>query len=596
MTVERSESPPVREEFLAPVRAVLRWLTALDRGDGALICPEHRLEHTGKNCGAAVLACELARSDPRADADHLLAVARAQGRRMLANLVREGASPCHTFRPGRHDPFNCSNSVIDGGACSDALAEIVRTFGPRLEAAERERLAAASLLHARTYLRYAVLDKGIPAQRAWGLTGLAAAWSLERDPVLEASALEAVGQLEGVQHPDGSFPYHPQHWGGAHPGSADVSAFYQSRCSAFVLFALERLERSPQDGLFRPALVRGLDFTCALQGPDGIKCGGLEAKPWYWGAEYEVASHPFDVYLLARGFVHFGSPRYAAAALRAFRAWAAHLRADGQPQSHFPGPGRGRSYQCPVFWAGHASWLARALCDLERCAAGAGERVPASSSRSLEIGVTVFPSAELARLEDGWLVAWVRGGRPPYNVHHGSARAAGLLRAVRRDDRSVLWPPSGKWPPLEGEWVGRAGSFAPVRGWARNAGELRFSLWLARNHWRGRRAAAVLGAPFEVAARGPWDYAKSECSSAFAARARLRGLPDGVHVESELAWRGGEGVSGSALERRYQIDGHGLEVEERLRAAGAARDLRFVAPRGARVLEARADLVRYRLE
>ena len=87
----------------------------------------------------------------------------------------------------------------------------------------------ASRLHARTYLRYAVLDKGIPAQRAWGLTGLAGAWSLEPDPELERAAIEAVGVLEGIQHADGSFPYHPIEWGAEHPGESDVSSFYHSR-------------------------------------------------------------------------------------------------------------------------------------------------------------------------------------------------------------------------------------------------------------------------------------------------------------------------------------------------------------------------------
>ena len=58
---------------------------------------------------------------------------------MHTRLEREGDSTCFTFRPGRHDPYNCSNSVIDGGACSDALATFVLAFGDRLPAEERER-------------------------------------------------------------------------------------------------------------------------------------------------------------------------------------------------------------------------------------------------------------------------------------------------------------------------------------------------------------------------------------------------------------------------------------------------------------------------
>jgi hypothetical protein len=108
------------------VRRALAWLLSLRDERGRIVCPEHGIEHTGKSAGAAVTAAILGELD---DSDALRAAAVQQGERLVANLVREGTSPCHTFRPGRHDPFNCSNSVIDGGACSDALAELVQRLG-----------------------------------------------------------------------------------------------------------------------------------------------------------------------------------------------------------------------------------------------------------------------------------------------------------------------------------------------------------------------------------------------------------------------------------------------------------------------------------
>ncbi len=586
-------SEPVREEFLLPLRKVLAWLVSLDVGDGKLVCPEHRVEHTGKNCGAAVIACELARHDPKADRRRMFELARGQGRRMLANLVREGDSPCHTFRPGRHDPFNCSNSVIDGGAASDALAEIVRTFGAELDPGERESFAAASLLHARTYLRYAVLDKGIPAQRAWGLTGLAASYALERDPLLEAAALEAVGQLEGVQNEDGSFPYHPLHWGAQHTGATDVSAFYQSRVSGFVLFALERLGRDPTKALFATALRRGLDFLCALIGPDGIKCGQVEAKPWYWGAEYEVASHAFDVYALAHAGARFDVLRYRRAALASFRAWAAHLDGEGRPASHKAGPGREKSYQCPVFWAGHAAWIARALCDLEAAARRSQSPAPPPAG-ALDLTLARFPLASLARLEDPCVVAWIRGARPRGNLHHGSPRGAGLVRAYDRQAGREFVAAERLFAPLAGEWVGRAGWPRPRAGFAAHRHELRFALWLVRNHLRGRRYARALGAWPRVLWRGHLAYASNLVSSAFDTQAELEDLSDGARVRAALAWRDGTPVAGSALERNYRVDGEGLEIEERLIAAGAARGVRYRFPAGAEPLEVAPSWVRYR--
>jgi hypothetical protein len=590
-----SEPPRIREELLEPVRRALRWMLSLRDSSGRIMCPDHRIEHTGKSAGAAVMAAILSRLDVSSDGAALRAAAVQQGRRMVANLVREGTSPCHTFRPGRHDPFNCSNSVIDGGACSDALAELVLLLGPELEATDREAFARASLLHARTYLRYAVLDKGIPAQRAWGLTGLAGAHALEADADLERAALEAVGILEGIQNRDGSYPYHPLEWGGEHPGAADVSAFYQSRVTGFLMFALSRLGRDPRAAPFDAPLRRGLEFLLALHGPDGIKCGLVEAKPWYWGATYEVASHPFDVYTLARGWKLFGSARSARAAALALRAWVEHLSADGKPSSHKQAPGRGLSYQCPLFWAAHAEWLARSLPDLEQIFAAGLDRAPASSAGAIDLAVSYFPDAGLGRLEDGRVAAWVRGPRPPFNVHHGSPHGAGLLRVVRKSDGAELLERCRLGGSQEAEWSGASGLPSLPRGLAGGARELRFSLWLARNHWRGRRYSEALRAPWSVAKRGVLAFAAPSVSSAFFLAPQVRVDGDGLELESGLAWRGGKAVAGSRIQRRFQVDGDGLRVTDVLVSGAAARSLSYRIPAAATDVERGPGRVSYRL-
>jgi hypothetical protein len=559
----------IDEEFLAPLRRVLAWMERLDDGRGRWICPDHGVEHVGKNVGAIVIACELMKHDPGADRARLLDIAVRQARRAVANLVREGDSACHTFRPGRHDPFNCSNSVIDGGACSDALATLVEQCGDQLQVEDRESFARASVLHARTYLRHAVLDKGIPAQRAWGLTGLAAAWRLERDPELERAAIEAVGMLEGIQHGDGSYPYHPPEWGGAHPGSGDVSAFYQSRIPGFLLHALGRLERPLSDPMYARPIVRALDFVQALQGPDGIKVGLVEAKPWYWGATHEVASHPFDAHALAAGHRRYGRPPWARAALRAFRAWVRHLDEDGAVRSHLPAAGRRRSYQCPVFWAGHAMWLARALPDLQHClGAGAEQR---GARGGIDLSVQWFPDAQLARLEDSCVVAWIRGARPAVNVHHGSPLGAGLLRVWSKDRERDLLERCRLGGRNEAEWSGEWGGWRLVDGWRANSEELRFSLWLARVAWRARRPLEALKAPFGVARRGWLAFAHPRVSSAFHLSPEVEVAGDGVRLVSALARRDGTVVPGLVVERSYSIDGAGLVVQERLLASAEAQ-------------------------
>jgi hypothetical protein len=586
-------------EVLEPLRRVLGWLASLRDAQGRVICPEHKLEHTGKSAYVALLACELARvSEDLAERERLVELALQQGRRLVARLEREGTSPCHTFRPGRHDAFNCSNSVIDGGACSDVLAHLARELDGRVSSDDVRAFREASLLHARTYLRYAVLDKGIPAQRAWGLTGLAAAYHLSGDPELERAALEAVGVLEGIQHEDGSYPYHPIDWGAGHPGASDVSSFYQSRLAGFLIHALEQLGRSPALSLFAGPIQRGLEFTCALQGPDGRKCGLVEAKPWYWGATYEVASHVFDVHALARGWEIFGRPRYGAAAANAWRAWVAHLSSTGQPASHLPGPGRGRSYQCPLFWAAHAAWVARAIrplaCALDRFPCGGA--LPGTHERSsIDLEITWFPRAQLVRLEDARVVAWVRGARPGSNVHHGSPQGAGLLQVVRKPDGAELLERCRVRGAQEAEWNGVAGSLSFARGWRSGKDELRFSFWLARVEARAGRRLEALRVPARVFRRGVLAFAQPRVSSAFALAPNVALLSDGVELQSSLAWRDGSVVDDSSLVRTFRLDGDGVAVREEILSSGAARGLEYALPRTARDARIEARVVEYRL-
>ncbi len=581
-------------ELLAPLERATTFAQSLDAGDGRLICPEHRVEHTGKSACVAISALELYRHTAKVRWRDL---AVAQGRRLVARLEREGSSPCHTFRPGRHDPYNCSNSVIDGGACSDALSSLVLSLGDELSPEDRAAFGQAACLHARTYLRYAVLDKGIPAQRAWGLTGLAGAIALERDPELEEAAIQATGVLEGIQNPDGSYPYHPQEWGAGHPGAADVSAFYQSRVTAFLLFALERIGRDPAKPIFRGPIVRGLDFLRATVGPDGIKPGLLEAKPWYFGAEYEVASHPFDIYALARGAALFARVPDGERALDSLAAWAAHLDEGGAPRTHLPGTGRGRSYQCPLFFAAHACWIARALPDLAQAHQRRHRSVEAIESArggSIDLEVTYFPAAQLARLEDATVVAFARGSRPAGNLHHGSRFGAGLLRVVARETGQVLLERRPGLVHQAGEWRGRAGRPAPARGFAAGRDELRFSLWLARVEARAGRRARALAKPFQIARKGVLEFASTAVSSGFDREAKLVALADGVRIEGALAHRDGRRVPGSRTLRTFLVEGDGLAVEEQVEAPGV-RGLRFSVPAGACDVTQERHRVRYRL-
>jgi hypothetical protein len=590
-TIDRSQND-IRpaDAFIEPVRRVLDWMISLRDSQGRIMCPWHRIEHTGKNAGVIVMASVLADLTDGSDRDELIAVAVQQAHRLCARLEREDDSTCFTFRPGRHDPYNCSNNVIDGGACSDALAELVLRHGDKLARQDRELFQAASVRHAQTYLRYAIIDKGVPAQRAWAMTGAAGAWKLVGHDVLELAVMEGAGILAGVQNPDGGYPYHPIEGGAGHPGASDVSAFYQSRVTAFLMFSLERMGRDPVSPLHRAPIMRGLTMLEALFGPDGIKVGTLEAKPWYWGASYEVAAHPFDVYALSRGAVLYNKEHFGRAALRAFEAWSQHLSPTGQPSSHHPAPGREASYQCPVFWAGHASWMARSLESLQRCS-----QLNTATCTATELAIMHFPNASLTRLEDECVVAWVRGKRPGYNVSHGSPFGAGLLRVYSKRRDEDLLVRSRFAQQIEGEWSAEAGASSLQRGWESCGKELRFSLWLARNELRRRAPLEAIKAPWHALSRGLLPYASAHLNSSFDLNPEAALLPDGVELQSQLAWRGGLPLKDSRLVRRFRVDGGGLIVEDRLASADDIRKLHYTLPKAATEVERDERRIRYRL-
>ncbi|MEZ6019531.1 MAG: hypothetical protein R3F17_05335 [Planctomycetota bacterium] len=271
-----------------------------------------------------------------------------------------------------------------------------------------------------------------------------------------------------------------------------------------------------------------------------------------------MASHPFDVYALARGARLFGDRQLAATAWKAWQAWARHVDEHGRPQSHLPGPGRRASYQCAVFWAGHASWAARALEDLQWIVDQGLHRAPAAAPR-----VRVFADAGLARLENADGVAWVRGAAPPANGLHGSPRAGGLLQ----------WTLAAGGAQLsrrrfcqhdELEWTLRTGRILRLGAGRRAAaGDWRFSLWLLRNTRRRSGLLAGLREPLRFARRGWWDFAQPVASSAWYHGASLKAIEGGVEVRTRLAWRDGSPASDKPLVRRFTIDEAGLTVEDR---------------------------------
>jgi len=166
---------------------------------------------------------------------------------------------------------------------------------------------------------------------------------------------------------------------------------------------------------------------------------------------------------------------------------------------------------------------------------------------------------------------------------------------VRKSDGRTLLKRTRDATDQAAEWASGSGARDWKRGWKAGADELRFSFWLSRVHARAGRLGAALLTPPEVLRRGVAGFAAPLGSSAFASQAELELLPDGVIVRAPLGFRGGAAIPGTALERRYQVDGEGLVVNERLVTGGSAQELSYRRPAAAQDLDDSGTGLSYRL-
>src|SRR5262249_13096337 len=105
----------------------------------------------------------------------------------------------------------------------------------------------------------------------------------------------------------------------------------------------------------------------------------------------------------------------------------------------------------------------------------------------------------------------------------------------------------------------------------------------------------ALLAPARVLRRGVLAFAHPRVSSAFDLVPEVEVRDGTILVRSSLAHRDGERAGGSALARRFSVDGDGLEVEDRLADAGGTRGVGFACPKAARERKREGNRAAYRL-
>ena len=341
------------KDYLEFFKKVSDYFFVATKQDGSLVCKKHRIEHTGKNVYSIVIDLFLYKQTNDKKYFHRAA---ARALRTIKKVIVDPQHGYWIFYPGRLSGWNASNSIIDAGACVDALSEFYLASEGKMAEPQREQIKSAIFKVADSYLKDAVVSKPITNQRLWGATGLAKAYTIFKTPSWRDSLLKSVEISLAEMWADGTFPYHPN-WqiDNIFPGIDDTTTYYHSRCLAFIVYILEniRVDLAP----YKERLLKSADLLVAMYQPNGIKNIDLETKRWYWHSRYEVASNTFDLYALVRAYQLSLDRRYLYYAQMALKQILRHQLADGGIVSNFGN--WSLNFQCRIFWTAHIAWLVR---------------------------------------------------------------------------------------------------------------------------------------------------------------------------------------------------------------------------------------------
>ena len=553
-------------------------------------CAVHGVEHTARTATSIVIDLALHRATGQ---DRYWDRAQRRALRVVARLVRDPEHGAWIFAPGRLDPYNCSNNVIDSGECARCLGTLLLHTGDRLDATLRERVAEALHRNATTYLTDAVVTKEVTNQRLWGAMGLATAARALGETAWFAAVHASIERSLAEQHADGSFPYHPQpERFGLHPGAADVSVYYQARVLTYLWQALAMLGEDA-GAVLEPtlaALRRGLDFLRATYTPAGTKCAALEGKRWFWAGPYEVGSHPLDVHALLHGATQFADSSLSILAKQAYAVWRQHL---ARMVLACREPAGRDDFICPDFHAADASWLAALiLAPPGRDGEVGPNPCPFPCREGESPQARVFAEAGLVRLRTAETVALLRTRKRPANVLYGGGVGGGSLLYVghKSDGWQDIIMPAREAPTSTGNltcWPRRRRRRAALRAFlaaSRPGRELRQWLFVARIRWRQRAFRAAVRTFWRGWLRPLWHAWDEAYATHWALDAAPTLLPDGMQGTVRPARRDGEPLAGVTVRRQVSVENGAVRVREAISVEVPLRRLIYAVPAAARAL------------
>ena len=575
MVVEAVRSPVLTPRAAWVLAAVSTTFERLRDHHGYTRCPEHGVDHTGKTARSIVINCAL---HTHTNQGRYLTRAVATARRVVARLAPDpGADGAWVFFPGLHDPRNTSTNIIDAGECVDALATLLLQAGEDLAAEDRGAIEQALRLCCNTYLRTNVIDKPVVNQRLWGAMGLAAASAALDEPVWARAVEDSVSGSLAEMRSDGSFAYvRDAALLGEGEGISDLTVYYHSRCVAFARYALRHIGA---EASFEDRLRDGADFLAFVLRPDGVKPLGLEGKRWFWDADAEVGSAPYDAYVLAAD----GREALVSLAGRVAAQSAAALGEGGLIDATKGAP----AFVCRYMHTADLAWLARAH------AAADLDDMPSNPPAAGRGAVAVASDAGVARLENPRVLALVRTHkRPSDRLVGGRIGGGGLVYVGNARDgwRNQLRFRSEPDVP-EGTWEFRPPSNRlPLPDWTQlfPLRESRFLLHIARSHIRAGRARYAMRLLWRRFGPPSW-LASRRWLSSHAVEGHVEAADDELTVESGVALANGPSQDGGATHRQYRVEGSEVIVRDQFETAEQASDVRYWLPAAARNLQVMAD-------
>ena len=535
--------------------------------NGKIFCPKDRIEHTGKNAYSIIINSKLFQLTNN---DCYFKRAERIALRVVNNFIDDPDYGYGIFYPGRLEPRNAVNTVIDGGGCVDSLVNFLLFFEKSLDNEQKNKIKHSIYRHCEEYLTIAVKEKPVPNQRLWGGTGLAAGYQVFKNKEWKKALLESINISLREQNSDGSFPYFPEKRRDQkmHSGITDITAYYHSRHLAFIIDILEKIG---EGNLFKKEIKKGADFLLGMYQPSGIKNISLEGKRWYWESNYEVASHSFDIYLLTKMFSRTKEKIYQYYAAKSFQKLLEHQIKDGGIVSHF---GQGHNWQCRVVWNANLAWIAKII-----------EEIPVLIKHDRIKFIRLFDKAGLFKWENENYCALIRYKKKPMNIDFGSSIGGGSLiyfgQKFNQWKNQIIWQ---KWSSSsENNFIVKPKQNCLIKNLIdfirQNKKEFRGQRWRFYVEFTGEHPFFALKKVFYEIFIKLFHQLKNEFSTQWSIETDLKREQKNNQISlvfhGKLAKRDGTNLENCFFSRKYRFGDKNFYLEEHLESNQPLKSLRY---------------------